>query len=165
MTVLTIAGLALMIRIPPYLVMCRRRSFLTNMYFNKETGVITFRGFSLGHKGKGAKIYINIPPDFDEFEMDKNFDNLRNRSKILSEPAKHLADKWSRIYWKDEKLACGETGLYVALSGVDLSSPYGPLEGHLFMIPKKDYDAMVKWARSSPEFRESKFGAAFLKAK
>jgi len=164
MTSLTIAGLALMIRFPPTFVMCRRRSVLTNMYFNQKTGVITFRGYSAGGKRKKSKIYINIPPDFGQFEMDKNGVNLCNRSKILSEPPKKFVDKWSRLIWKDNKLVprVREFGLYVALNGLDLSSPYGPLEGHLFMIEKDDYDGMVQFARRSYEFRKTKFGAAFL---
>jgi len=152
--------------------MCRRRSILTNMYFNKETGVITFRGCSAGYKRNESKIYINIPPDFGQFEVDTNFENLRKRSKILAEPPKQLADKFIRLSLKDEIISLKdenlvprkmEFGAYIALKGVDLSSPYGPLEGHLFMIQKNTYDGMIELARNSQEFRESKFGAAFLK--
>ena len=146
--------------------MCRKGTQLLNLYFNKDTGVITFRGFSLGYKREEAKIYINIPPDFEHFEMDTNLENLLSRSKIFSEPPKNLADKFNRAMKKDEDIVRDvpfKVGLYIVMSGVDLSSPYGPLEGHIFIIQKVDYDGMVELARRSPEFRESKFGAAFFK--
>ena len=168
LTSLAIGGLApIILSLMAAFAMFRNGSQLTNMYFNKDTGVITFRGFSLGYKGKGAKIYINIPHDFEHFEMDTNLENLLSRSKIFSEPPKNLADKFNRAMEKDEDIgrdAPDTIGLYIVLSGVDLSSPYGPLEGHIFMISKDDYDGMVELARRSPEFRESKFGAAFLNA-
>jgi hypothetical protein len=54
-------------------------------------------------------------------------------------------------------------GAMIALEGVDLSSPYGPLGPHLFFIKQHILDGMIEKAAENEEiFKFSKFGEALL---
>jgi len=145
----------------------RRRSQIINLFFNEETGVITLRTFNLGPKSDG-NTFINISPDFSDFEMSSKIEDLIQEGSTLSDPPSSRPDKLAALSLSNEKLGnfsakLGTVDMFLVLKDVDLSSPFGPIPAHLFWMNKNSYNGVVQKIEENQElFRESKFGAKLL---
>jgi len=153
----------------------RRRSQVINLFFNEKTGVITLRTLNLGLTPNG-NTFINILPDFTDFEMSSKIEDLIQKGSILSTPPISVHDKRAAEILPNKELGnlrtkvslitgseVGTVHTFIVLKAVDLSSPFGPIPAHLLWMDKLSYDGIVKKIKENEDlFRESKFGAKLL---
>jgi hypothetical protein len=81
-----------------FMALPRRRSEITRLFFDEETGIVTLGASSAGYIGE-PKMYIQIPPDFTDFELKKKI--TLETSEILNRPSDHFADKFAKIVIND----------------------------------------------------------------